>query len=203
MSSISLQSRSRQEDPEQLRLKQKAKEVRMSYNKWLYVWFLCKALWWARLKDLSLCYCLYCRCNSRSWLRSGREKPTKQRWQQSDQGKSGEWTLLLEVLVQRWGMRQTTCLYFKWFQINKISQLKSFFFLMSSLSRVQAQAPLILEAPLEQAADSLCGSASLESTSGTCWPVWRMKGGPVTLTCSIKASWNSPRINMTILIQWH
>lgn len=98
MSSMLLQSRSRQEDPEQLRLKQKAKEVR------LYDPFLCKALWWVCRQDLSVCYCLYSRCSSRSWLRSGREKPTKRRWQLSDRGKSGEWTPPLEVPVQRWGM---------------------------------------------------------------------------------------------------
>lgn len=36
MSVTSLQSRSRQEDPEQLRLKQKAKEVSVCYDKWLH-----------------------------------------------------------------------------------------------------------------------------------------------------------------------
>lgn len=67
--------------------------------------------------------------------------------------------------------------------------------------RAQGQAPLSLEAPVEQAPDSLCDSASPESTSGTCSSAWRMKEGPVTHTCSIKASSNSTRIKMTSGVQ--
>lgn len=71
------------------------------------------------------------------------------------------------------------------------------------MQRDQGRVPLRLEAQVEQAPDSLCDSASLESTSGTCSSVWRMKEEPVTHTCSIKASSNSTRIKMTSFTQWH
>lgn len=69
--------------------------------------------------------------------------------------------------------------------------------------RAQGQARPSLEAPAEQAPDSLCDSASPESTSGICSSAWRMKEGPVTHTCSIKASSNSTRIKVTSLARWH
>lgn len=76
------------------------------------------------------------------------------------------------------------------------TSIKSFL----SPSRAQGQAPPILEAPVERAPDSSCDSASLESTSGTCCLVWRMKARPVTHTCSIKASSNSTCITCLFLL---
>ncbi|CAG04080.1 unnamed protein product [Tetraodon nigroviridis] len=51
--------------------------------------------------------------------------------------------------------------------------------------------PPSLEAPADQAPDSLCASASPESTSGTCFSAWRTREGPIAHSCSIKASSNS------------
>lgn len=57
-------------------------------------------------------------------------------------------------------------------------------------SRAQGVPPS-LEAPADQAPDSLCDSASPESTSGTCFSAWRTREGPIAHSCSIKASSNS------------
>lgn len=58
-------------------------------------------------------------------------------------------------------------------------------------SRAQGCVPPRPEAPAQQAPDSFCGSASPESTSGTCFSAWRTRKGPFALSCSIKASSNS------------
>lgn len=71
------------------------------------------------------------------------------------------------------------------------------------MQRAQGRAPPSLEAPVQQAPDSLCDSASPESTSGTCSSAWRMKEGPVTHSSSIKASSNSTCIKMSSSTQWH
>lgn len=61
-------------------------------------------------------------------------------------------------------------------------------------SRAQGCVPPSLEAPADQAPDSLCDSASRESTSGTCFSAWRTREGPIAHSCSIKASSNSGSI---------
>lgn len=93
-----LQSRSRQEDPEQLRLKQKAKEVRWhTWDVYLVRGPLCLIM------GQSWCMCAYgYRCSSRNWLRFDREMPTWRRWRLSDPERKENWILLHLGLTQRY-----------------------------------------------------------------------------------------------------